>query len=118
MINVEQISKEIDELKRDGSMSWDTMEKLCWLYTVRDHLQMDEGGSLQVGFRGVNRRSNSSANRNEDLENIERNMTREEVMDEFNEHMNDIRNRHPMDYENTVRRMRERYGRYSDNSRN
>ena len=112
MINVEQINKEINELRDSGTMSWDTMEKLCWLYTVRDHLQMEEGGSLQVGFRGVNRRSNSTSNRNADLENIEQAMSREEIMDEFNEHMNDIRNRHPIDYENTVKRMRELYGRY------
>lgn len=42
-------------------------------------------------------------------------MTRDEIANEFNRHMDDIRNRHPMDYENTVRRMRENYNRRGNN---
>ena len=48
MISVDKIDREIRELTEEGSMSWDTMEKLCWLYTVRDHLMMDEVG---IGIR-------------------------------------------------------------------
>lgn len=115
MISIEKIDREIKELKEEGSMSWDTMEKLCWLYTVKDHLMMDEGGEMKIGFRNMQGGSGIRPTQSGELENIEQNMTREEIANEFNRHMDDIRNRHPMDYENTVRRMRENYNRRGNN---
>ena len=111
MISIDKINREIEELKENGSMSWDTMEKLCWLYTVRDHLQMEQGGEMKIGFRGTGKGADLRSSQNGELEEIESNMTREEIAGEFNRHMDEIRNRHPMDYENTMRRMRENYNR-------
>lgn len=115
MISINKINIEIEELRENGSMSWDTIEKLCWLYTVRDHLQMEEGGEMKIGFRGTARNENIRPTQSGELENIERNMTREEIANEFNRHMDDIRSRHPIDYENTMRRMRDNYNRRGNN---
>lgn len=115
MIDVKQIEQEIKELKENGSMSWDTMEKLCWLYTVRDHLMMDEGGEMKIGFQRDMGSEGIKPTTSGELENIERNMSRAEIANEFNRHMDEIRNRHPMDYENTVRRMRDNYNRRGNN---
>lgn len=112
MISLEKIEKEIKELVEEGSMSWDTMEKLSWLFIVKDHMEMEKAsGNNKIGFRGAIGREGIRPTQSGELENIEQNMTREEIANEFNRHMDDIRNRHPMDYENTVRRMRENYNR-------
>lgn len=115
MISIEKIDKEIEELMENGSMSWDTMEKLCWLFTVRNNMGNMGDNSNTIGFRGTAQRGNIKPTQNGELETIEQNMTREEIANEFNRHMDDIRNRHPMDYENTIRRMRENYNRRGNN---
>lgn len=117
MISIEMVEKEIKELTNNGSMSWDTMEKLCWLFTVRDHLEQEYEGDRKIGFKGSLGMEGIKPTQSGELENIEQNMTREEIANEFNRHMDDIRNRHPMDYENTVRRMRENYNRRSYDNR-
>lgn len=111
MLDINKVNTEIESLLDKGSMTWDTMEKLAWLYTVRDHLAMEHGDGMKIGFRGSNKGFDVRSTQGGELEKIESNMTREEIANEFNRHMEDIRTRYPMDYENTVRRMRENYDR-------
>lgn len=108
MIRMEDVKKELDQLKEEGAMTWDTMEKMACLITVLEYIQYEQGDP-KIGFRGQPGRSTIRPTQGGELENIEQNMTREEIANEFNRHMDEIRNRHPMDYENTVRRMRENY---------
>ena len=118
MISLEKIEQEIRELEESGSTSYAVCEKLATLYTVRDHL-VDKygGGSNAIGFDtgGMKSLSKTSArredNRDREVENYTRNMRREDLEREFSEQMNDMRNTHPMEYENAMERMRTRYRR-------
>lgn len=109
MITIDKINRELEQLEQDGAMTWSTMEKMADLITVRDYLNMKQGVDMKIGFRGQAGRAGIRPTQNGELESIESGMTREEIANEFNRHMEDIRGRHPMDYENTVRRMRDNY---------
>lgn len=118
LISIEKIEQEIKELEESGSTSYAVCEKLATLYTVRDHL-IDKygGGANAIGFessaqRQVQRTSNRREdNRDREVENYTRTMRREDLEREFSEQMNDMRNTHPMEYENAMERMRTRYRR-------
>lgn len=119
MISLEKIEQEIKELEESGSTSYATCEKLATLYIVKDHL-VDKygGGSNAIGFETMMKKQNQGTssrrrenNRDAEMEDYARQMKREDLEREFSEQMNEMRNTHPMEYENAMERMRMRYRR-------
>ena len=117
MVSLEKIEKEIKDLEESGSTTFAVCEKLATLYVVRDHLMEKYGNSsnaigfetTSLGGKGIAARREN--NRDREVEDYARSMKREDLEREFAEHMNETRENHPMEYENTIERMRNRYRR-------
>ena len=43
MISLDLVEREIRELEARGETTYAQCERLCWLYTVRDHLRPEDG---------------------------------------------------------------------------
>lgn len=111
MISIEKINKEIEELEQGSSTSYSIIEKLAMLYTVRDHL-MQSGSRQAIGYR-ISPKSSSDG----EVARITEKMNRYEIEDEYREHMERMRERHPSEYESEMERMRRTYDRYDRDNR-
>ena len=117
MISLEKIEKEIKDLEESGSTTFAVCEKLATLYIVKDHLIEKYGNSSNaIGFETMPRSSKGISNRREnnrdrEVEDYARTMKREDLEREFAEQMNETRDTHPMEYENAMERIRNRYRR-------
>ncbi len=107
MINIDKINREIEELENGNSTNYSVIEKLAMLYTVRDNL-MRSKVDRAIGYN-VSAKSGSDA----EMARITRQMNPYEIEDEYREHMERLRERHPDEYDREMEHMRRRYDRYS-----
>lgn len=105
MLNIEEINKEINELENSGHTSYAVCEKLANLYIVRDHLI--ESRQSTMGFVGNVRVSDPGMDA-ETMRMAQR-MNREDLEREYARHMGEVRDKHPMEYEREMNRMRRDY---------
>lgn len=106
MISIDKINREIEELENGDNTSYSVIEKLAMLYTVRENL-MKNRNDRTIGYQ-VSGKSGSDA----EMARITRQMSPYEIEDEYREHMERMRERHPEEYDREMEHMRRRYDRY------
>lgn len=96
MVSVEDVDREIMELERRDA-SYSVVERLCWLYVVRDHLRADAGERTEerTGDLGGS-----------DFLVAASMVPLGDLMAVLDEHMESIRVSCPQEYESVIARIR------------
>lgn len=94
MISLETIEREINELESRGETTYSQCERLCWLYTVRDHLLPAKADSRTQRLEGSEFLEASSG------------VSYPALMKILDEHMSAIRIVYEKEYENVMAKIR------------
>lgn len=109
MVSLDKINMEIQNLEQSGKTTYDVIEKLAMLYTVRDHMEGGDYSVSNIGFRSMRRSGSERNGTSNEVERITSNMRRDEIYDAYNEHMREMRMNHPEEYNREVERLRRNY---------
>lgn len=102
MLNMKEISDEIAGLEA-GDTNWASMQRLAWLYTVRDHLTSETKGSRPV-FNATAGHVNEIVSNSEFLTACS-GVDIPELLQVLNEHMDAIKVVHNKEYSVLIRRI-------------
>lgn len=101
MISIKELDREIRELEQSGKLSWEILERLSNLYTVRHHLTK-KGDVGDIESMGIGFKPSQST---DEFKDKARHLKHEDLINLVDEHLAAIKDIVPDKYNRFMRRM-------------